>query len=69
MCQTFGGKIMSQIKISDLKFSGSTLFSDEESYMYDLDNGDLEIGGVHGGCLFLTPGIYFGMLASVIVLN
>lgn len=36
---------MANIKISDLQFSGSELFSDRESFMNDLTENELEIVG------------------------
>lgn len=38
---------MSTIKISDLRPTGSELFSDSEGYMSDL--GDNELGAINGG--------------------
>ena len=41
---------MASIKISELHPAGSDLFSDSESYMNELSEG--EIGGIQGG---MTP--------------
>nr|AVH79531.1 hypothetical protein [Synechocystis sp. PCC 9413] len=60
---------MSKIAICDLRLAGANLLSDPESYMYELDDCNVKSTEVNGGCLFLTPGIYFGMVVSAAILN
>jgi hypothetical protein len=54
---------MSQIKINDLTPTGMALFSDEESYMYILDENSLEASLINGGC---TP-FFAGMLVGSVI--
>ncbi|MCU0532338.1 MAG: hypothetical protein MUD14_00300 [Hydrococcus sp. Prado102] len=40
---------MANIAIFDLRLTGSELFSDDESYMRELSDGDFEFSKINGG--------------------
>jgi hypothetical protein len=52
---------VSKIQIFDLHFAVMSLFSDEESYMQDLNESNPEMMAINGGCTPLTAGVIVGI--------
>lgn len=52
---------MSKIQIFDLHSAGSSLFSDDESYMNELDETSPEMTTLYGGCTPFTVGVLVGI--------
>jgi len=56
---------MANITISDLRPAGADLFSDSESYLDDLSEG--QISSTHGGSSLFCTGIIVGITITIAV--